>query len=521
MAIDEISRPQYYYRQYLGFEDLTAEQAYHRDMRRRHNLGPHTWGIVAGLELVEQSPSDGGTGVDVVLQPGVAVDGFGRELIVLNSVKLDAKLFANCLGRQHREVWIAYDEQPRRTAADRADPCDPTTRARRVRETFRIVVGPQPSPHDALRIAGQNVSPVGAPVAAGMPVTAPPVVPPDESVPYQEFPGAQLPVQWLVRLGSVLWDADAANPDNTKGRFFPADAGRLLEQRGYVGSVVSEVLAPAGAFTIKHREAPSPLPTDAKDPYYGGVDLQVQGSLSIDRGLTAKQDVTIRGALSVAQKIAVAQDLQIDGRAGIGTATLTGRLNIAGIVQPAQGTLTVFGPDADVIYDGGSDGLFVFKDTGGKTAFLGGSIGIGTDAPTNRLHVSDSTGIRQNRLYVSGGDGWSSLTYNAYHDAKNANWVFPDTSRPVVTIEMDDANGTPRFEVYTTTPANTQGWVRRLRIDGTTGDFFINQQRLVQIFRLYNSQTGDHFYTASAQERDNAVANDGYTYEGVAFSAFV
>lgn len=35
------------------------------------------------------------------------------------------------------------------------------------------------------------------------------------------------------------------------------------------------------------------------------------------------------------------------------------------------------------------------------------------------------------------------------------------------------------------------------------------------LYRLVNPKVGDHFYTTSASERDNAVARDGYTYERV------
>jgi hypothetical protein len=41
------------------------------------------------------------------------------------------------------------------------------------------------------------------------------------------------------------------------------------------------------------------------------------------------------------------------------------------------------------------------------------------------------------------------------------------------------------------------------------------------LFRLYNPQTGDHFYTTSTTERDNAVTPAlGYQYEGIACYAF-
>ena len=41
----------------------------------------------------------------------------------------------------------------------------------------------------------------------------------------------------------------------------------------------------------------------------------------------------------------------------------------------------------------------------------------------------------------------------------------------------------------------------------------------VPIYRLYNASTRNHFYTASARERDRAVSIHGFRYEGIAFSA--
>jgi hypothetical protein len=72
-------------------------------------------------------------------------------------------------------------------------------------------------------------------------------------------------------------------------------------------------------------------------------------------------------------------------------------------------------------------------------------------------------------MYLGGGPGWSSLTYNAYHNADNNNWVFPDPSRTAVTLEMDDSGGSPRFQVYSTTADNKTGWQLRLGVDGNSG----------------------------------------------------
>jgi hypothetical protein len=102
-----------------------------------------------------------------------------------------------------------------------------------------------------------------------------------------------------------------------------------------------------------------------------------------------------------------------------------------------------------------------------------GNVGIGTTPPTNPLHVSGNEGIRQNELYMSGGVGGSSLSYNAHRNDANNAWIFPDPSRTAVTVEMDDAGGNPRFQVWSTTPGNTTGWMERFAIDGNSGNVTI------------------------------------------------
>ena len=98
-----------------------------------------------------------------------------------------------------------------------------------------------------------------------------------------------------------------------------------------------------------------------------------------------------------------------------------------------------------------------------------GAVGIGIDPPTHPLHVGPVTGIRQGQLFLGGGPGWSSLTYNAFHNAANTDWVFPEPTRPAATVEMDDNGGTSRFQVWTTAKANPAGWLLRLAVDGETG----------------------------------------------------
>ncbi|TDL16762.1 hypothetical protein BD410DRAFT_794966 [Rickenella mellea] len=59
--------------------------------------------------------------------------------------------------------------------------------------------------------------------------------------------------------------------------------------------------------------------------------------------------------------------------------------------------------------------------------------------------------------------------------------------------------------------------------EGSAGSVFSAQTPsafTVPFFRLFNPAVSDHFYTTSAAERNNAVANGGYISEGTAASVF-
>src|SRR5438874_2180980 len=101
MANDVIERLRYYEHQYLGALDFEDEQGYHRDMRRRHNIGLHAWGIVVGLELEERDPTSAASTLSgITIPPDEAVpyqdlpsddaDPVPRWLVRLGSVNWDA-----------------------------------------------------------------------------------------------------------------------------------------------------------------------------------------------------------------------------------------------------------------------------------------------------------------------------------------------------------------------------------------------------------------------------------------------
>jgi hypothetical protein len=284
-----IERLRYYQRQYLGALDFEDEQAYHRSMRRRHNIGPHTWGIVAGLELDERLPAAGSNApIEIHVLPGMAIDGFGREIVVLEPFRIDPdpQLFKGLTEAEYVPVWITYQEEPARQPAAGYEQCQDGDQATRVLERWRILVGPQPLLHQDIIVAGQVVHPAtGTPTGQGL------TIPADESVPYQELPDQEDPLpRWLVRLGSVNWDGRPG-----QRRFVPSDPVHRNEERRHVGAVAESIFGPAGVVRIRPRLAPQPPAADAR-----AADVAVvEGPLRVEGFTTVDEDLLVHGMLGV------------------------------------------------------------------------------------------------------------------------------------------------------------------------------------------------------------------------------
>jgi hypothetical protein len=99
------TRVHYRERQLLRSNDLTDEQNYRLVTRRRHNIAHHGWGIVTGLvlEIGPDCPQ---------VQPGMAVDGYGRELIVPALVRIPVDKLDELMREDTDctaiDVWLLY-----------------------------------------------------------------------------------------------------------------------------------------------------------------------------------------------------------------------------------------------------------------------------------------------------------------------------------------------------------------------------------------------------------------------------
>jgi len=284
MATDEILRLHYYERQYLGAADLEDQQLYLRDMRRRHNIGHHTWGIVIGLLMVEEPVAGDPTAVDVYIQPGMAIDGFGRETIVMSPVKLDPQLFEAFANQQHRAVWIRYDQELANQARGGFAQCSGTNQFGRIQETYKIVIDPKPPTHEDVTVNGKKEDPTSTDLP----------IPLDESIPYQEFPDDNNQPTWLIQLGWVNWDGVAV-------KFIPTNpASRLTDDRSYVGAVAETIYSPVPVPGKPDPASDSPrffiqprkLPADADAADFA----EIKGRLQVDGRIIALKDVLLYGS---------------------------------------------------------------------------------------------------------------------------------------------------------------------------------------------------------------------------------
>jgi len=523
-------RPRFYQGQYIGPEDLNAAVTYARAEESRHILGAHVWGIAMGLSLVETAVPGGG--VQVSLTPGYGWDGFGRPITVLAQMRLSEALFAAYkydpaidAGGAGRllPVWLRYDEQNVQPPPAGFQVCNVDDQTARVFETFAFEVGDQKPPaHDNVFVAGRSVEPAKALLASDP--TAKLVC--DESIPFQGFPADGDPSRWLLPLGYVRWLPTATGGGGFVALNKPDDTNAARRLRRYVGLVAESVLAADCVLRLARRgDAPSTYfsPPVEETVWISGKtraedDVRLAGAMLEWRDASGDNHGVVLGArrrqgddgkaglggrslevllgpdgtsdnlLTVGpvdggNKVKAKFVVMSGGNVGLGTDAPTAMLELL------DGNLLfqASGEDAgDIIFQGsGGDqkgrvwsnptvGAGLFLASAGTTPHVAiaadGKVGIGTQTPTNRLHVADAIGVRQNRLYLSGGDGWSSLTYNAYHDTANANWVMPDPSRPAMTIELDDLNGTPRCEIYSNTAGTPGGWISRFKVDGGTGN---------------------------------------------------
>jgi hypothetical protein len=342
-----ILRVHYRERQRLGAADLLLEQDYRLALGGRHALAHHGWGIVRGLRLVSRD------GV-YVLTPGVAIDGYGRELVVTRAIRLDPTGLA---GNACRHVLLFYCEDALGTCHG-----EPPSR---IAPRPALAIAPAYWPPDAA------MPDLARARAAGM----------DDMAPW--------PVQ-VAAYGAACADAASAGSGTTR----------------YVGHRAGAVCAPSGRAVLQLGAA------DRRD-FYPFLLSTLDGGrtarrLGIDRdgALHVWRPLHISASVAAAT-VRLAKGLELRLTAPV-PAGLGGRLRLAGQVDAGLRTLaaTLHQPDALVpaqaTLKGSSAGL-VLGDGGTGT--------IGLFNAAQRQAISFSSGRK--KLPVGSADTQFAVSLDA------------------------------------------------------------------------------------------------------------
>ena len=92
-------RNNYYFGKLLTAKDFKDEQVYLNDKRILHNRFIHGYGVICGLVVTQSQESE----KEIIVSPGMAIDGFGREIIVSEEQYID-------IAKYHCEKLRKYTE---------------------------------------------------------------------------------------------------------------------------------------------------------------------------------------------------------------------------------------------------------------------------------------------------------------------------------------------------------------------------------------------------------------------------
>jgi hypothetical protein len=364
VPLDQTQRPRFYDSQYLSADDLEGVLDHTLIEQARDRIGGHTWGIALGLNFREApSASDPGS-VDQFLQPGYAWDGFGRPIVVLQPYKLPAERFLPYVydpaidepnGRLV-ELYIGYREVNFEPPRPGFESCDNGDQSRRVQETFELYLGTRvkhEERHDPVRIGNYTVDAQGALVA--LDAAAPQLF--DESIPQQTLPD-RAQARWLVPLGFVRWKP--AKLASQTGAFLPLtndDKAASRAVRIPIGVVAGAVQAADGVIRLKDRTHQASSFVSPELVWIEG-DARLQGKLRL-RDSGGDEHGTPLGVQRAEANAAGGRDLQV----------------VIGSQAAGKNHLAI-GP-----IDGGGN----LQER--VTVCDNGNVGIGTTAPTAKLHV--------------------------------------------------------------------------------------------------------------------------------------
>lgn len=271
--MSDLQRPAFFEGQILAAADLAGTVDHGRGRAARHDRYLHEWGIAEGLGLTAEQRTDPDGGppyVEVTLQPGVAVDGTGREVVVPEPVTLQEALFQEVNGADQATVdaypvfLAGLDREPAGGPLV-PDRCATAGGASRVDESYQVLFG---------RLGDERLVADQRPPAVG------------------DGPGDGT-TPWLILLGFVTW---------RDGRFRDV----LPDARGvrprYAGVRADTVAARAGRLALRTAPAAAeggPVVTLDRQAGLAFGLYRADGSVDEVLAVSPRGDVTVRGKLSV------------------------------------------------------------------------------------------------------------------------------------------------------------------------------------------------------------------------------
>jgi hypothetical protein len=267
-------RPTFFEGQVLAAADLTGTVEYGRAEAARHDRYLHDWGIAEGLQLTSMAKTDSnGPYVEVTLQPGVAIDGTGREIVVPTPVLLSPTDFAQANGASPKEhtpypVLLHGRDSDAPASPLTVGACGSASQPTRTQEAFGITFGGLGA---ELHLDEQPVPDVSA------------------------GPGPTGGHLWEILIGFVQWNIQPP-------RFSAASS----TGRRYAGVKADTVAARSGTLVLRAQPIPTPgqpalllggdPPTLTFGLYKGGNTVDARLTVNAQGDVTATG--TIKGALT-------------------------------------------------------------------------------------------------------------------------------------------------------------------------------------------------------------------------------
>jgi hypothetical protein len=282
--VADLERAVFFDGQYITADDLTVIVDHDQQHAGRHSRLLHDWGIADGLILTKKTS---GSTSYIEVQPGLAIDGTGREVIVPSPTRLSEASFRQVNGASTQPgasypVFLRGRDVPAAQPAAAPAACGTNGQPTRVDETFEIFFG---------HIGDASLDQPAPDITAG--------------------PGPDGPVPWNILLGFVQWDGQhftdtSPTADGVSLTFVGVRADSVAAEGGML-ELRPDRTRQAGKIALSLGGTP-PVMTFGVYTSDGSVDPR----LTVDAAGNVTATGTVKGALAPGQ-VRVQSGVATDG----------------------------------------------------------------------------------------------------------------------------------------------------------------------------------------------------------------